>query len=93
MATKPPAASSMSAGTVSAPVPAVTSAGGTAGGTAGGPAAAGTATGTGGGTLDGSTTAGADQQTRGLPYYEKLRRELRETIQKKRLLDKNMVCE
>ncbi|KAI5293329.1 hypothetical protein KEM55_007168 [Ascosphaera atra] len=31
-----------------------------------------------------------DQQTRGLPYYEKLRRELRETIQRKRLLDKNL---
>ncbi|KAI9813103.1 MAG: hypothetical protein M1827_004323 [Pycnora praestabilis] len=28
--------------------------------------------------------------TRGLPYYEKLRRDLRETLQKKRLLDKNM---
>ncbi|KAI9845843.1 MAG: hypothetical protein M1837_004524 [Sclerophora amabilis] len=27
---------------------------------------------------------------RGLPYYEKLRRDLRETLQKKRLLDKNM---
>ena len=29
--------------------------------------------------------------TRGVPYYEKLKRDLRETIQKKRLLDKNMV--
>lgn len=28
---------------------------------------------------------------RGLPYYEKLRRELRDTIQKKRLMDKTMV--
>jgi chromatin modification-related protein EAF6 len=28
---------------------------------------------------------------RGLPYYEKLRRELRDTIQRKRLLDKNLV--
>ncbi|KAI5306851.1 hypothetical protein KEM56_006792 [Ascosphaera pollenicola] len=41
------------------------------------------------GTL-GASTSGADQQTRGLPYYERLRRDLRETIQKKRLLDKNM---
>ena len=29
--------------------------------------------------------------TRGLPYYEKLKRDLRETIHKKRLIDKNMV--
>ncbi|KAL9044565.1 MAG: hypothetical protein Q9214_002307 [Letrouitia sp. 1 TL-2023] len=28
--------------------------------------------------------------TRGIPYYEKLKRDLRETLQKKRLLDKNM---
>ena len=28
---------------------------------------------------------------RGIPYYEKLRRELRDTLQKKRLMDKNMV--
>ncbi|EGE77280.1 chromatin modification-like protein EAF6, variant [Blastomyces dermatitidis ATCC 18188] len=31
-------------------------------------------------------------QNRGIPYYEKLRRELRETIQKKRLMDKNMAA-
>lgn len=38
------------------------------------------------------TAPSSDQgQTRGLPYYEKLRRELRETIQKKRMMDKNMV--
>ncbi|KAL8729834.1 MAG: hypothetical protein Q9166_004475 [cf. Caloplaca sp. 2 TL-2023] len=35
-----------------------------------------------------STTA--DNTTRGIPYYEKLKRDLRETLQKKRLLDKNM---
>ena len=29
--------------------------------------------------------------TRGLPYYEKLRKDTRETLQKKRLLDKNIV--
>lgn len=29
----------------------------------------------------------------GLPYYEKLRRDLRDTLQKKRLLDRNMVRE
>lgn len=27
----------------------------------------------------------------GLPYYDKLRRDLRDTIQKKRTLDRNMV--
>ena len=32
-----------------------------------------------------------DNNTRGVPYYEKLKRDLRETLQKKRLLDKNMV--
>ncbi len=31
-----------------------------------------------------------DSTTRGIPYYEKLKRDLRETLQKKRLLDKNM---
>lgn len=36
-----------------------------------------------------SAQAGAN---RGLPYYEKLRRELRDTLQKKRLMDKSMVC-
>ncbi|KAF3481601.1 uncharacterized protein GIQ15_04360 [Arthroderma uncinatum] len=38
--------------------------------------------------------AGADQQppARGIPYYEKLRRELRDTLQKKRLMDKNMAA-
>ena len=29
--------------------------------------------------------------TRGVPYYEKLKKDLRETINKKRLLDRNMV--
>ena len=29
--------------------------------------------------------------TRGVPYYEKLKRELRDTLHKKRYLDKNMV--
>jgi chromatin modification-related protein EAF6 len=36
-------------------------------------------------------TANSDA-TRGIPYYEKLKRDLREIIQKKRLLDKNMVA-
>lgn len=31
--------------------------------------------------------------SRGLPYYEKLRRELRDTLQKKRAMDKSMVSE
>ncbi|MCJ1283689.1 hypothetical protein MMC26_003020 [Xylographa opegraphella] len=30
--------------------------------------------------------------TRGVPYYEKLKRDLRETLQKKRLLDKSMAA-
>ncbi|MCJ1378186.1 hypothetical protein MMC17_001282 [Xylographa soralifera] len=30
--------------------------------------------------------------TRGIPYYEKLKRDLRETLQKKRLLDKSMAA-
>jgi len=34
----------------------------------------------------------SDSTARGLPYYEKLRRDLRDTLQKKRILDKNMVC-
>ena len=33
----------------------------------------------------------AADATRGVPYYEKLKRDLRDTLQKKRLLDKNMV--
>lgn len=36
-------------------------------------------------------TAAATSDRPGLPYYEKLRRDLRDTIQKKRLLDRNMV--
>lgn len=40
-----------------------------------------------------AAVSGPEQmQNRGIPYYEKLRRELRETIQKKRLMDKSMVC-
>lgn len=35
--------------------------------------------------------AAAADTTRGLPYYEKLKKDLRETLQKKRLIDKNMV--
>ncbi|KAK1140534.1 hypothetical protein N8T08_010280 [Aspergillus melleus] len=45
-----------------------------------------TATGTGS-----SAGSNADQTgSRGLPYYEKLRRELRDTLQRKRLMDKGM---
>ncbi len=42
----------------------------------------------------GSATKAAattDSTARGLPYYEKLRRDLRDTLQKKRILDKNIV--
>ena len=40
-----------------------------------------------------STTANstAVDATRGLPYYEKLKRDLRETLYKKRMLDKSLV--
>lgn len=38
-----------------------------------------------------SGSAVSADPTRGLPYYEKLKKDLRETLQKKRLLDKNMV--
>lgn len=30
--------------------------------------------------------------SRGMPYYEKLRRDLRDTLTKKRLLDQSLVC-
>ncbi|KAJ5425693.1 hypothetical protein N7465_000763 [Penicillium sp. CMV-2018d] len=45
------------------------------------------------GATAGVPNAPADQNaaSRGLPYYEKLRRELRDTLQKKRLMDKSMV--
>ncbi|KKZ64333.1 chromatin modification-like protein EAF6 [[Emmonsia] crescens] len=40
-----------------------------------------------------AAVSGPEQmQNRGIPYYEKLRRELRETIQKKRLMDKSMAA-
>ncbi|KAI9874995.1 MAG: hypothetical protein M1830_009042, partial [Pleopsidium flavum] len=37
-----------------------------------------------------TNTASNADSTRGMPYYDKLRRDLRETLQKKRLLDKSM---
>ncbi|KAJ5594087.1 uncharacterized protein N7459_000295 [Penicillium hispanicum] len=44
------------------------------------------------GATAGAPNAPADQNatSRGLPYYEKLRRELRDTLGKKRLMDKSM---
>ena len=41
------------------------------------------------GTASKPVSASADRP--GLPYYEKLRRDLRDTLQKKRLLDRNLV--
>jgi chromatin modification-related protein EAF6 len=38
-----------------------------------------------------NTQSTAANSSRGLPYYEKLRRELRDTLQRKRLMDKSMV--
>lgn len=43
------------------------------------------------GSNPGAAGAAANNENRGLPYYEKLRRELRDTLQKKRLMDKSMV--
>jgi chromatin modification-related protein EAF6 len=47
------------------------------------------------GATTGAPNAPTDQNTnsRGLPYYEKLRRDLRDTISKKRLMDKSMVSD
>lgn len=47
------------------------------------------------GATAGASNAPADQNanSRGLPYYEKLRRDLRDTIAKKRLMDKSMVSD
>jgi hypothetical protein len=36
-------------------------------------------------------SAPTGEATRGIPYYEKLKRDLRDTLMKKRQLDKNMV--
>lgn len=38
-----------------------------------------------------NNTTDQNGTNRGLPYYEKLRRDLRDTLQKKRLMDKSMV--
>lgn len=38
-----------------------------------------------------ATVTTSQSTARGVPYYEKLRRDLRDTLQKKRILDKNMV--
>lgn len=45
-------------------------------------------------TAEGAPTiaAGSDDATRGRPYYEKLRNDLKETIEKKQELDRTMVC-
>ena len=38
-----------------------------------------------------TVTSGNAEASKGQPYYDKLRRDLRETLQKKRILDKNLV--
>lgn len=64
----------------------------TTGATGGGPGAASASNGgSNGGGSGGPTSSSSDGQNRGLPYYEKLRRDLRDTLQKKRLMDKSMV--
>lgn len=42
-------------------------------------------------TLTNGASASNGDATRGLAYYEKLRRDLRDTLNKKRILDKNLV--
>ena len=54
-------------------------------------AAATSSTGANGNNNSNAAAAAANNENRGLPYYEKLRRELRDTLQKKRLMDKSMV--
>lgn len=39
----------------------------------------------------GVANAASDAASRGMPYYERLRRDLRESLQKKRILDNNLV--
>jgi hypothetical protein len=41
--------------------------------------------------LAGASNAASDA-ARGMPYYERLRRDLRESLQKKRMIDSNLVC-
>ncbi len=43
-------------------------------------------------TANANANANAEASKGGIPYYEKLRRDLRETLQKKRALDKTLVC-
>jgi chromatin modification-related protein EAF6 len=38
-----------------------------------------------------SASNAASDASRGMPYYERLRRDLRESLQKKRLVDNNLV--
>jgi len=40
----------------------------------------------------GAAAGSGTDATRGLPYYEKLKRDLKETLARKRILDKAMVC-
>ena len=37
------------------------------------------------------TANGATDASRGMPYYEKLRRDLRDALQKKRMIDSSLV--
>ena len=39
----------------------------------------------------GGASAASDAASRGMPYYERLRRDLRESLQKMRILDNNLV--
>jgi chromatin modification-related protein EAF6 len=41
----------------------------------------------------GSANNGGADNSRGMPYYERLRRDLRESLNKKRLIDHNLVSE
>ena len=45
----------------------------------------------GSGAVTGHDSTQNTNPNRGIPYYEKLRRELKDTLQRKRLMDKSMV--
>ncbi|EAW21724.1 chromatin modification-related protein EAF6/MEAF6 [Aspergillus fischeri NRRL 181] len=82
-----PAATGRSTGAATATAPATAGASGTTTSTQ----ASGTNNpATGNANTNSSTTTTDPDSNRGLPYYEKLRRDLRDALQKKRLMDKSM---
>lgn len=84
-----PAATGTSTGATTATAPATTGASGTTTSTQA-PSTNNATTGN-ANTNTSTTTTDPNGGNRGLPYYEKLRRDLRDALQKKRLMDKSMV--